>query len=144
MNLRVTAWTVPLRLGAGGFILNSGLAKLGKDEATTAQTHAFAAGAYPGLRGVDPRLFVRALSVGETALGAALLVPLVPTVVVGAGLTVFSAGLLGLYVRTPGLREEGSLRPTDQGVPIAKDVWLLAIGVSLLLGGLSDRVHRTT
>ncbi|MCW2766661.1 MAG: hypothetical protein JWO11_2620 [Nocardioides sp.] len=144
MNLRVKAWEVPLRLGAGAFILNSGLAKLGKEDATTAQTHAFAAGAYPVLHKLDPQLFVRALSVGEIALGAALLVPAVPAVFAGAGLTAFSASLLGLYVRTPGLRQEGSLRPTDQGVPIAKDVWLLAIGISFLLEDLSDRMRRTT
>ena len=144
MNLRVKAWEVPLRLGTGAFILNSGLAKLGKDEATSAQMHAFAAGAYPGLHKLEPRLFVRALSASEIALGSALLVPVVPTVLVGAGLTVFSAGLLGLYVRTPGLREEGSLRPTDQGLPIAKDVWLLAIGISFVVGGLTDRVRKTT
>ena len=144
MNLRVKAWEVPLRLGAGAFLLNSGLAKLGKDNAATDQTHAFAAGAYPGLQTLDPRLFVRALSAGEIALGAALLVPVVPTVLAGVGLTAFSAGLLGLYVRTPGLREEGSLRPTDQGLPIAKDVWLLAIGISFVVGGLTDRVRRTT
>jgi hypothetical protein len=144
MNLRVKAWEVPLRLGAGAFILDSGLTKLGKDDTSTAQTHAFAAGAYPGLLKLDPRQFVRVLSAGEIALGAALLVPVVPAVVAGVGLTVFSASLLGLYIRTPGLRVEGSLRPTEQGVPIAKDVWLLAIGIAFLLEGLSDRLRRTT
>ncbi|WP_427891801.1 hypothetical protein ACQHIV_04120 [Kribbella sp. GL6] len=61
----------------------------------------------------------------------------------GAGLTAFSAGLAGLYLRTPGLRCPGSLRPTDQGVPIAKDVWLLAIGTALVVGNLDDRIRRS-
>jgi len=50
----------------------------------------------------------------------------VPGKVAGAGLTAFAAGLLGLYLRTPGMR------PTQQGTAIAKDVWLLGIGLGLL------------
>ena len=141
--VRIKAREVPLRLGAGAFILNSGLAMLGHDDAAAAQTHRFAAGVYPGLGRVDPRLFVRALAAGELALGAALLVPVVPTGIAGAGLTAFSAGLLGLYLRTPGMRQEGSLRPTEQGLPIAKDVWLLAIGLSFVIDDLNNRMCRT-
>jgi hypothetical protein len=58
---------------------------------------------------------------------------------VGLGLTGFSAGLLGLYLRTPGLRREGSLRPTEQGIGIAKDVWLLAIGAAFVVEELTQR-----
>ena len=63
---------------------------------------------------------------------------------VGAGLTAFSGALLGLYQRTPGLRQEGSLRPTDQGIPIAKDVWLLAIGLAFVVDDVRDRMRRKT
>jgi hypothetical protein len=31
------------------------------------------------------------------------------------------------------------LRPTQQGTPIAKDVWLLGIGVGLLADELAER-----
>jgi len=98
MALRINAREVPLRLGTGAFILNAGLAKLGKDDATAAHTHAFAAGAYPSLRKWDPALFVRDLSVSEIALGAMLLMPVVSTGLAGVGLTVLSACLLGLYL----------------------------------------------
>jgi hypothetical protein len=48
-----------------------------------------------------------------------------------------SAGaLLGLYLRTPGMRQEESLGPTQQGIPLAKDIWLAGIGASLLIDGL--------
>jgi hypothetical protein len=144
VNLRLKAWEVPLRVSAGAFILNSGLAKLRADDAAAKQTHGFAAGAYPALRRLDSRLFVGALSAGEIALGAALLVPVVPPVLVGVGLTAFSGGLLGLYLRTPGLRQEGSLRPTDQGIPIAKDVWLLAIGLAFVVDDIRDRMRGKT
>jgi hypothetical protein len=141
VDLRLKAWEVPLRLSAGTFILNSGLTKLRADEAAAEQTHGFAAGAYPALRGLAPGRFVGALSAAEIALGAALLVPVVPPAVVGAGLIGFSGGLLGLYLRTPGLRQKGSLRPTDQGIAIAKDVWLLAIGLAFVADDVRDRVR---
>ncbi|MGR7023230.1 hypothetical protein [Geodermatophilus sp. URMC 62] len=57
-------------------------------------------------------------------------------------LTGFAGGLLGLYLTTPGLRKEGSLAPTEQGLPVAKDVWLLGIGVGLLTRGTVDRGGR--
>ncbi|TCC08418.1 hypothetical protein [Kribbella soli] len=144
MDLQVKAWEVPLRVGAGAFVLNSGLAKLRADDAAAKQTHGFAAGAYPALRRLDARWFVAALSAGEIALGTALLVPMVPPALVGAGLTAFSGALLGLYLRTPGLRQEGSLRPTEQGIPIAKDVWLLAIGLAFVVDDVHDRMRRKT
>lgn len=144
MDLQLKAWEVPLRVSAGAFILNSGLAKLRADDAAAKQTHGFAAGAYPALHRLDSRLFVGALAAGEIALGTALLVPVVPSALVGAGLTAFSGALLGLYLRTPGLRQEGSLRPTDQGIPIAKDVWLLAIGLAFVVDDVRDRVRRKT
>jgi len=78
--------------------------------------------------------FLRALAASEIALGAALLTPVVPAAVAGAGLAGFAAGLLGLYLRTPGMHE--NLRPTQQGTSIAKDIWLLGIGAGLVLGGL--------
>jgi hypothetical protein len=36
------------------------------------------------------------------------------------------------------MREEGSLRPTQQGMSIAKDVWMFGIGLTLLIDGLGD------
>jgi hypothetical protein len=139
MAVQLKAWEVPLRLGAGVFILDSGLGKLSKDAAVAAQLHGFAASAYPMLGKLDPRIFVRVLAAGELTLGAALLIPAVPAGLAGLGLTCFSAGLLGLYLRTPGLRREGSLRPTEQGLGIAKDVWLLAIGAAFVVDELTER-----
>ena len=61
-----------------------------------------------------------------------------PSVLAGAALTAFSGGLLGLYARTPGLRKEGTPLPTQQGIPIAKDVWMLGIGLGLVIDQLTD------
>lgn len=126
---------LPARLAAGAFILNSGLDKWTGDEETAKGVHGLAASTYPFLTSVQPPVFLKALAGAELALGAALLVPAVPAAVAGVGLTGFAAGLLGLYLRTPGMRRD-AIRPTAQGLPLAKDVWLLGIGAGLLAGGL--------
>jgi hypothetical protein len=140
--LPITLSEIGPRISAGAFILNSGLGKRGADEQTAAGLHGFASGTYPFLKDVEPRQFVQALSTAEIAVGAALLTPFVPTALAGAVLTGFAGGLLGLYLRTPGMRKEGSLAPTEQGLTIAKDVWLLGIGVGLLTRGTVDRSSR--
>jgi hypothetical protein len=134
-----TKWRhVPQRVAAGAFILNSGIGKWSADEETAKQLHGFATGTYPFLAKLKPEDFVKLLAGTEIALGAALLLPFVPTVVAGAGLTAFSGGLLGLYARTPGMRKDGTPFPTQQGVPLAKDVWMAGIGLGLVIDELTD------
>jgi hypothetical protein len=135
----VKARHVPVRLAAGAFILNSGLSKWSADEEQAAGLHGMAAGAYPFLNRVKPQSFARLLSVSEIALGSALLLPVVPAAAAGAGLTAFSAGLLGLYARIEGMRREDGIRPTQQGTPLAKDAWLLGIGLGLIIDSVTDR-----
>lgn len=130
---------VPLRVVTGAFILNSGLGKLSADEQASAVLHGMASGAYPFLKKIESRRFVRFLAAAEISLGAALLAPFVPSTLAGAGLTAFSGGLLGVYWRTPGMHHDGSVRPTQQGVVLAKDFWMLGIGTALLLEGLLSR-----
>lgn len=142
MPLLVKPWQLPARLAAGAVILNSGLNKRKVDDATAAGLHGMAAGTYPVLHKIEPKRFVRLLSAAEMALGAALLLPVVPTAVAGLGLTAFSAGLVGLYLRTPGMREPGTLRPTQQGTALAKDVWLLGIGLGFVIEELGGRDHQ--
>jgi len=129
---------VPQRVAAGAFILNSGIGKWSADEETAKQLHGFATGTYPFLAKLKPEDFVKLLAGTEIALGTALLLPFVPSVVAGAGLTAFSGGLLGLYVRTPGMRKDGTPLPTQQGVPLAKDIWMAGIGLGLVIDELTD------
>ena len=140
MRLSVKAQHQPPRVAVRAFILNSGAGRLRADEQTAAQLHGFAAGAYPFLARLKPADFVRLLAVSEITLGAALLLPVVPAAVAGAGLAAFSGGLLGLYARTPGMRKQGSPFPTQQGVPLAKDVWMMGIGLGLVIDDLTDRL----
>jgi hypothetical protein len=143
MRLPITLSEIGPRISAGAFILNSGLGKRGADEGTAAGLHGFASGTYPFLTKLQPAQFAKALSTAEIAIGSLLLSPFVPTAVAGVALTGFSGGLLGLYLRTPGMRKPGSLAPTEQGLAVAKDVWLLGIGVGLLTRGTVDRPRRT-
>ncbi len=129
---------IPPRLATGAFILNSGMHKRGADAGAAAGMHGMAAGTYPFLGKLEPQKFARLLSAGEMTLGAALLLPVVPTGLAGAGLAAFSAGLVGLYLKTPGLRQEGSLSPTQDGTGIAKDVWMLGIGLGFVIEALAD------
>lgn len=128
---------LPARIAAGAFILNSGVGKLSADEETANGLHGFASGAYPFLGKLKAKDFTRFLAVSEIALGTALLVPVIPSALAGAGLTAFSGGLVGLYARTPGMRKEGSPFPTQEGIPLAKDSWLLGIGLGLIIDDLA-------
>src|SRR4051794_1125467 len=140
MRLPITPSEIAPRIATGAFVLNSGLGKRSADEATAAGLHGFAAGTYPFLKKVPPATFAKGLSTTEISIGALLLTPFVPTAVAGPALTGFSSGLLGLYLRTPGMTKPGrSVAPTQEGLPIAKDVWMLGIGIGLLTQGLLDR-----
>jgi len=125
---------IPTRLATGTFILSSGLAKWSGNAEMATGVHGLAAGTYPVLNRLDAPRFLKLLAGAEIALGAALLTPVVPAAVAGAALTGFAAGLLGLYVRTPGMRN--GIRPTPDGTAIAKDVWLLGIGAELCKDGI--------
>ena len=129
----------PPRLITGAYLVNAGVSKLRAEEETAKGLHGMATAAYPLLGKLDAQAFARLLGAGELTLGASLLLPIVPTALAGLGLASFSAGLLGLYLRIPGMRQDGSLRPTQQGTPLAKDAWLLGIGLSFVLDAIRRR-----
>ena len=56
----------------------------------------------------------------------------------GAALTAFSGGLLQTYRKTPGMTRDDGIRPTQDGTSIAKDVWMFASGLALVIDGLLD------
>jgi hypothetical protein len=133
---------LPLRLATGAFLVNSGMTKLSLPEEEAKRFHELAAERLPVVGQVSPALFGRALAIGELAVAGALLVPLVPAGVAGAALGAFSGGLLWLYAKTPGMHEEASLRPTPQGLVVAKDVWMAGIAASLLIDDAGRRFRR--
>ena len=136
------AWHIPVRVATGAIVLNAGLRKRAADEETAKGLHGFATTAYPEFEDTPPEKFASMLSTGEITVGALLLTPIVPTAVAGLALTTFAGLLMRLYLNAPGLREEGSLQPTEQGTSIAKDVWMLAIGTALTIDGVTDRTSK--
>lgn len=140
MNLKLSH--LPLRLSTGMFLVNSGMSKLSLPEEDSKHLHELAGEGLPVVSQVSPALFGRALAIGEVALGGALLVPLVPAGIAGAALGAFSGGLLWLYAKTPGMHQEGSLRPTPQGLTMAKDVWMAGIAASLVMDDVGRRLGR--
>jgi hypothetical protein len=119
----------PLRVAIGAFFVNSGLSKWNLEGEAVTATHGMAVGAVPQLKRDRPgplRQAARRYRTGAGWCPAAADRPV-------------RAGLLRLYWATPGLREPGGFRPTQQGVAIAKDTWLVGAGLTLLLDDLLGR-----
>jgi hypothetical protein len=136
--MKIKYHQLPTRITTGAFLVNSGVGKLTADDETAAGLHGFAVGTYPFLGKLKPKDFTRLLGATEITLGTALLVPMVPAALAGAGLAAFSGGLLGLYARTPGMRRKGTPFPTQEGIVLAKDSWFFAIGLSLVIDDLTS------
>jgi uncharacterized membrane protein YphA (DoxX/SURF4 family) len=130
---------LPTRLATGAYILHAGWGKWHGDEDLATGLHGAASGAFPVLQSVKSTDFLKALSVTEMTVGAALLAPFVPTAVAGAALTGFSGALVTMYLRIESMHKPGSIWPTQQGTAVSKDSWMLAIGVGLIIDGLLSR-----
>ena len=131
---------LPLRAATGAFILNAGIGKLGADEGTAQFLHGGAKTAFPGVfDDMDPKAFAKLLAASEVGVGALLLAPMVPATIAGAALTGFGASLVQLYLKSPGMTQPDGIRPTQEGTAVAKDVWLVGAGLSLLTHGLRRR-----
>jgi len=139
---RTRVANLPGRIAAGAFIVNAGVGILRSDAEAAGRVHAMAASAYPMFKEIDARRFAKMLGTSEVVIGGALLCPVVGDGLAGSALAGFAGGLLGLYVKTPGLRVEGSLRPSQQGVAVAKDAWLLGMGCSLVADSLHHALLR--
>jgi hypothetical protein len=136
-------WHVPVRLATGAIIVDQGLQKLAADEDTAKWLHGQASLAFPQFADMDPKDFLQLLSASEIALGAALLgIGFVPSSLAGLGLSLYGGSLARLYLTAPGTRREGSIAPSRQGIGLAKDSWMLAIGVALVLDSLFGRRTR--
>ena|SRR5688500_2911235 len=130
---------VPPRITTGGYILHAGLEKWKADEETAQGIHGMASGAFPFLADVPPAKFLKGLAAAEIGIGVALLLPFVPNRLAGASLTAFAGSLLALYLRTPMLHKPGSIWPTQAGIGVSKDAWMLGIGLGLLADRDKDK-----
>jgi hypothetical protein len=127
--------TAILRGVSGAFIANSGVGKIGMPAEYSAGVQQAAASGIPALAKLPADKFGTWLGYAETGLGAALLAPFVPNKIAGAGLTAFGGGLLSMYFRNPENTESDGIRPSQEGMSLAKDVFMLAIGLALMTQG---------
>ena len=132
----------PGRVAAGSLILHSGQVKLKGDPMFAQGVHAVFCGTYPAAKAIPPAVLLKTLAIIEITVGSVLLLPLVGARLSGLLLTGYSFTLLGMYAKTPGLHDERML-PTLAGTAFAKDVWLTAIGSSLVLDAATTRRGKT-
>ena len=123
-----------LRAIPGAYILNSGVTKLGMNEGTATFLRDEAAKGMPMFADMSPADFHKILTYGEISVGAALLLPFVPNRLAGLGLGAFSAALLSNYFSDPSKTQADGIRPTSESTSLAKDSWLMAIAIALVLG----------
>ncbi len=138
MSLAVKARRAPGRATAGSLILHSGVTKLKGDELFAQAVHGMFCATYPAFKGLRPALLLKALAIIDLVVGGALLMPIIGARFAGLSLTGYSATLLGIYLRTPGLHDS-RLLPTLAGTAFAKDAWLAAIGTSLVIDSATAR-----
>ena len=130
---------IPTRVAAGGYVLHTGLEKWNGSEEQAKGVHAMASGAYPFLDKVPPPTFLKALSAAEIGdRSRSCCCPSSSNKIAGAALTAFAGSLVGMYLRTPALRKPGSVWPSQAGIAISKDVWMLGIGLGLLADDATD------
>ncbi|MGN6606039.1 MAG: hypothetical protein ACTHMS_03370 [Jatrophihabitans sp.] len=141
MSLTAKLRRAPLRIATGAYILNSGVGKVSTDDGTAKYLHSAAVRTFPQLEKLDPKVFAKILAAAEISLGSALLLPIVPVGVAGAGLAVFSGSLLTMYWKSEDLHLPNDPRPTLEGSAIAKDVWMAGIATSLIIDGLTAPAH---
>ena len=121
-----------LRGVTGAFVLNSGLSKRNLPTEAAQGLQGFAATGVPQVTKLEPDTFGKFVAYSEIGIGAALLTPVVPRQIAGAALGVFSAGLLAMYFRNPTMTEADGIRPSQEGMSLAKDAFMAAIAGALV------------
>lgn len=130
------------RVIPGAFILNSGIGKLGMDESASAGLQNMAATGIPLMKEIPTEKFGDFIAYSEIGIGATLLAPFIPDRLAGMILTPFAAGLLSMYFGNPENTEDDGIRPSQKGLPLAKDSFLLAIGLGLAFKGKDDKKSK--
>lgn len=133
---------LPIRLTAGALVLNSGLGKRQIDDEQAEALRDMAATGVPYFKNMEPAQFKKFLVSSEVGIGAALLIPKVPGWLAGGALTAFSAGLMSMYVNIPAMTKSDGVRPTDEGLSLAKDVVMLGAGAALVLDSAANTTKR--
>lgn len=125
----------PIRMAAGAFFLNTGVEKWSVDEDRAKGLHKAASSSFPFFEKIPPTQFVKGLAAAEIGIGSALVLPLFSDRLAGLALTPFAGGLMWMYAQNESMHKPDSLRPSGAGTALAKDIWLVGIGLTLLASG---------
>ena len=125
----------PIRMAAGAFFLNAGIEKWSADEDRATGLHKAASSAFPFFEKIPATQFAKGLAAAEIGIGSALVLPLFSDRQAGLVLTPFAAGLMWMYAQNESMHKPESLRPSGAGTALAKDIWLVGIGLTLLASG---------
>lgn len=128
-----------LRAVPGAFIVNAAVGKFGSSPEKSAGLQQFAATGIPALKKLPSDQFANILAGAELAVGGALFSPFTSNRVAGAALASFGAGLLTMYFRNPNMTLEDGIRPSEEGLQLSKNIFLVAIGAALVTMDCSDR-----
>lgn len=131
-----------LRALPGAYIINSGVGKIGMPAEASEGLQQYAATGVPFVKTIPAEKFGTVLGASEVGIGALMLAPFVGNRLAGAGLTAFSAGLLSLYFANPENTQADGVRPTDEGLSLSKDVFMLAIGAALMADGNDKKAKK--
>jgi uncharacterized membrane protein YkgB len=133
----VAAHDLPIRLSNSAILIWQGVRHLQRPEQTGEYLLNAASHSVPALKdvfGERPERFATALGACETGLGVWLLSGIWRRAA-GVALAGFSSATLSLLFTVPGMREEGSVwEPSQQGMTLAKDLWMLGAAFALVLG----------
>lgn len=124
-----------LRGVSGAYLIQSGLGKKDLPEEAYGHLKGMAASGIPQFGEWDDKTFGQFLWLSEIGIGAVMVTPFVNKRLAGAALLAFSAGMLSMYFRNDELTQADGIRPSQEGTPLSKDVWLAAIGASLIAQG---------
>lgn len=130
---------VILRGVSGAYLLQSGYGKLDMPVEAAAGIQGFAATGVPAMEKMDADTFGKFVAYSELGIGGALVAPMVPSRLAGLALGGFSAGLLAIYFRNPGMTKEDGLRPSEDGLSLSKDLFLAAIAGALVFAPTKKR-----
>src|SRR5690625_7569769 len=60
----------------------------------------------------------------------------------GTALSAFSADMLNMYLNTPCMTQDDGVRPTQEGTPVAKDIWMFGAGASMIIDSMLNTSAR--
>lgn len=124
-----------LRGVSGAYLIQSGLGKKDLPEEVYAGLKGMASIGIPQFGEWDDKTFGQFLWLSEVGIGTLLVTPFVNKRLAGAALLAFSAGMLSMYFNNDEMTQDDGIRPSQDGTPLSKDVWLGAIGAALMVQG---------